>query len=90
MHTEAQIHGDVRFDRDVDALVVHARHAKDGPLCAKLNQFCDKNHISLIFMEEDNHAGGGGAGGGMAAPVVGGHAAVSRRGSYRVHVKNRL
>lgn len=50
-YKEAQIHGEVRFDRHVERLVVHMRHrARDG---ARIQAVCRKHGWVLSWMDEE-------------------------------------
>jgi hypothetical protein len=75
-YPECQIHGELRFDQDIDTLVVAHQHAANQALCAKIEQFCERNHISVVYMEADAHGGAAAAGyggyraGHRAAPVA--------------------
>jgi hypothetical protein len=78
-YPECQIHGELRFDQDIDTLVVAHQHVADQALCAKIEKFCELNHISVVYMEPDAHGGAAAAGyGGYRAGYRAAPAAVPR------------
>jgi len=50
-YKEVQFHGDIKFDRDIDALVVHEEHKNDTQMFENLKLFTEKNNILLIWMD---------------------------------------
>lgn len=50
-YREAQIHGDIRFDLDIEALVVASRHGADEIMVKKITKFCEANNINFWFMD---------------------------------------
>jgi hypothetical protein len=52
-YKEVQYHGPVEFARDVEAIVVHKRHATDKAMMNMVEQFCKQNHCNMFMMEDD-------------------------------------
>jgi len=52
-YKEVQYHGPVQFSRDVEAIVVHGRHASDKAMMKLVQQFCEKNKCNMILQEAD-------------------------------------
>jgi hypothetical protein len=50
VYREAQIHGDLSFKDDFEALFLNSRHQHDKVLMNKVDQFCLKNGIKLMHM----------------------------------------
>jgi hypothetical protein len=51
-YVEAQIHGPVRFDRDIEMLVVDDSHQYDQNIIQKIDQFSNNTGIPWIFKHE--------------------------------------
>jgi hypothetical protein len=51
-YKEIQIHGPVKLDEHVEALVVHPKHRKNTGLIANLTKLCDKNKFPLLWMDK--------------------------------------
>ncbi len=51
-YIEAQIHGSVRFDRDVELLVVSDKYMNDDIMIQKLKQFEANHYVPWIFMSD--------------------------------------
>ena len=49
-YIECQLHGPVRFDRDVEMLVVNNIYHKNNVMTDKLNKFSDKTGVPWTFM----------------------------------------
>lgn len=51
-YIEAQIHGPVRFKEDVDTLVVNSTFREQDYMIRKIEGFCIKNGINMVFMDQ--------------------------------------
>ena len=49
--TEVQIHGPLRFGRDVESVIAPSRYQKDKNMLLLLQKFCSKNKCALHFIE---------------------------------------
>jgi len=52
-YIECQLHGPIRFDRDVDMLVVNNCYQNNKPIIKKLDEFSEKTGVSWTFMHPD-------------------------------------
>jgi len=50
-YKEVQIHGELRFNRDVEAIVVNSRHKSDSRMLELISQFSTQNYCDVIWME---------------------------------------
>jgi len=55
-YKEVQFHGPIEFSRDVEALVVAPRHKGDARMAEMIEQFATKNHINVIWQEEEDRS----------------------------------
>lgn len=50
IYKEVQYHGNIRLDRDVEALVVAKRHTRSDPIAQNIELFSQKHNIPLIWL----------------------------------------
>lgn len=50
-YVEAQYHGPIRLDMDIDKLVINSAYANNGDIMNKVDQFCKKNGITYVMMD---------------------------------------
>lgn len=48
-----QIHGEIRFQDHIQALVIHTSHKDNEAMIATLTQFSERYNIPLVWMAED-------------------------------------
>jgi Protein of unknown function (DUF3626) len=54
LYKEAQIHGEIRLDRDVELLLVHSKHKSDSAVEPFMAKFAEKNSCPVVFMDPDD------------------------------------
>lgn len=53
-YIEAQIHGPIRFDRDVDLLVIDKKYKEDISIINQIDKFKIKNNINWVFNDNNS------------------------------------